>query len=128
MEAQENWIYCPRNAGMIELDPVVTVDRILGGSAPQEVIDVFVDDIDPNRGPLYMTVDRCPLSMVDPDSPAYDPGVLVDIVSQSRCITAGVPDSWQLPNPSDVVIEGVVLLRSEAESAAHFRTSKNESW
>tara|TARA_B100000519_G_scaffold193712_1_gene196650 strand:+ start:370 stop:735 length:366 start_codon:yes stop_codon:yes gene_type:complete len=121
-------MYCARNAELIDLDPVVSIDRILGSSVPDEVLDVYVDAIDPARGPEFFSVSSCPLYMVDPDSAQADAGILVDIMSESRVVTAGVSSAWSAQNPSDTLVEGVVLLRSEVEAAAHFKQKKNEGW
>ena len=120
--------YCRRNAGLIDLDPSVPVDRIFGESMPDEVFEAYTDSNSDEHGPTFFEVTACPLAMVDPDSPMFDQGVLVDIFTVSRGVAAGVPASWHPANPSDCLAEGVVLLKSEIDAAANFKATKSERW
>lgn len=95
---------------------------------PSDVFEAYLDFVDEDGIPHYFEVDFCPLAMVDHTAPGFDPGPLADIMAASRSIAAGVPDSWVLQNPTDALTEGVVLLKSEVDSAAHFRMSKDEDW
>lgn len=126
--SKPRFMYCRQNAGMIEIDPVVHVDSIMGESIPDDVLVSFVDDEDPSRGLTYSSVSSCPLRFVDSDSPHYSPEYLADIMAEARAIAAGVPDAWTIKNPSDALVEGVVLLRSEVEAAGNFKIGKNEKW
>lgn len=113
---------------MIELSPVVTADRIFGESMPDDVFDAYLIEVDSDGQPIFFPVSRCPITMIDSDSPGYNPGPLYDIMEASRSIAAGVPSSWVVQNPADTLIEGVVLLKSEIEKAQHFRVQNKEEW
>ena len=121
-------MWCPYNAGLIDLPPVVSVDEIFGASMPDEVFESFIGKRDASGRADVFEVDRCPLQMVDSASPKFDAEWLDDIGDYSRMLAAELPASWLPSNPSTCLTEGLTLLRSEVDRAGMFRSKNDESW
>ena len=76
----------------------------------------------------WLEISRCPLAQVDPLSPGYAPGWLVEVYEQSQAIAAKLPAHWMIQDPSPMLIDSVSLLRSEVERAGLYKSENNEDW
>tara|TARA_B100000989_G_scaffold15362_1_gene10307 strand:+ start:9234 stop:9575 length:342 start_codon:yes stop_codon:yes gene_type:complete len=113
---------------MIELPPVISVQEIFGDCTPSPAFSGFwgVDEL----GAMEWTeIDRCPLVMVDPGGPHYNPDTwLQEVAGMLWELQAGVPPGWLDITPTAVTRDGLVTIKSQVDKAAAYRQLKNEEW
>lgn len=107
---------------------MVSLEKIFGAGIPDSVAGSFRGKPDEQGYVDWLEVSSCPLAQVDPLSPAYNPGWLVDVYEQSQGIAAKLPAHWLIEDPSPVLIDSVCLIRSEVERAGLYKSENNEDW
>ncbi len=127
-ESERRVSWCGFNARLIDLPPVVKVDSILGVGLPERVAALFRGEPDEAGFFDHDEVQRCPLVQIDSRSPHFSPGWLSECSDTARAISAGLPEKWITNNPTELLIEVVSILKSEAENAANYRMEHDEEW
>ena len=125
-ERRVSW--CSFNAQLIDMPRVVPVENILGVGVPDRVAARFRSQPDAAGFFDHDEVQRCPLSFVDSDSPAFDPAWFAEVVDVARLVNAELPDKWVTDSPSEFLVEGLIQIRNESDHAAAWRAEKNEEW
>ena len=120
--------WCGFNARLIDLPPVVPVESIIGVGLPERIASLFRGEPDEAGFFDHDEVMRCPLVQIDNHSPLYDAAWVAEVSDVARAISAGLPDKWIPNNPTELMIEGVSILKAEAEHAASYRIEHNEEW
>ena len=122
--------WCRFNAKYIEVGYRVNVERILGESMPSELLSGFRSDKPDELGVFdWASVNKCPIAAVDPGCPNPNPALWLDDLSgYTGYVSNKLPHSWLPQKPTDVLAHGIITLKAEAESAAAFRSSKDERW
>ena len=126
--AEKRFAWCGFNAALIELPPVVPVEKILGVGIPDQVGKYFRSAPDERGFVDCLEVSRCPLVQVDTLSPRYDPGWLVEVFESVQAIGAKLPAGWHIQDPSPVLIDAVCMMRGEADLAGLWKSENNEEW
>ena len=115
-------------AAVIEVGRVVPVDVILGDEMPSDVLAQFEGDRDASGRPDVLEVDRCPLAMVDPKSPAFGEGWLGAVSDVARGIAGDFPASWLPSDPTPALTDGVLVLRAASDAASRKRADEKGTW
>jgi hypothetical protein len=117
------------NAKLIDLAPRVPVNRILGDMMPADLLTAFRGQPDGLGRFEWVEVSRCPIATIDPNCPKPMPlDWLQDLSAYAREIANKLPPHWLPRDPTNVMRDGLVILRGESESAATHRSTKRESW
>jgi len=116
------------HADFIDQEPVVSLEEILGGGMPSDVIGRFHSEPDEIGIIDWFEVDRCPLSYIDSNSPHYDPGWLVEAFEAVGVLNMNAPHSWLPVKPSGAFRDAVVMIKSEQDHAAAYRSKHSEEW
>ena len=120
--------WCPRRASFQDLPPVVSLQDVLGASCPNDVIGRFHSEPDEIGDIDWFEVDRCPIRFVDHRSPEFDGDWLSEVGETVSTLNAGAPSSWITSKPSAAFRASVIMVKSELEHAAAFRSKNNEDW
>lgn len=120
--------WCSWNAKLIELPPSVSLEDILGPSAPTEMIGRFHSQPDEMGIIDWWEVNRCPIRHVDSSSPYYDPAFFEEVFEAVGVINMGAPLGWIPSNPSGAFRDALIMLKSEQDSASFFRSKHSEEW
>ena len=113
---------------MVDLPPALSVERIFGEGIPEPAASQFRGEPNEFGHFEWMDVTSCPLSQVDSLSPRLSASWLVDVYDAAAGIAAKLPAHWQIPDPTPLMIQAVITLKSEGDSAQYFRTENNEDW
>lgn len=117
------------NAKLIDLAPRVPVERILGDLMPSDLLTAFRGKADEMGRFEWFEVSRCPIAAIDPNCPAPLPqDWLSELSAYAREIANKLPPHWLPLDPTNVMRDGLVILRGETESAAMHRSTKRERW
>lgn len=116
------------NACLIDLPPVVPVDKIIGQGLPFKAVSAFRGQFDEYGHADWMDVQSCPLKSVDPLSPKHEPGWLIDVYESAASIAADLPAHWHIKDPTPLLKQAIITLKSEGDSAQIFRSENNEDW
>ena len=126
--AQRRVAWCSFNARLVDMPPVLPIENILGVGVPDRVAAMFRGEPDQFGFFDHDEVQRCPLSMVDTASPYYDADWLGEVVDVARAINAELPDKWLPDDPTPLLLDGLIQIRSESDQAAAWRAEKSEEW
>ncbi len=121
-------MYCAFAAGLIDLPPVIPIDRIAGEGLPESALEQFRSIPDEFGNVDWLEVSTCPLSSVDQLSPRYGPGWLADVYESASGIAADLPAHWLEPNPSPLLSNAVVTLKGVVDAAQYFKSENSEDW
>lgn len=113
---------------MVDRPAVVSLEDILGGGMPSDVLGRFHSEPDEIGIIDWVEVDRCPLPLIDNRSPYYDPGWLVEVFEAVGSLNMGAPPGWLPVNPSAAFRNAVVMVKSEQDHAAAHRSKTGEEW
>lgn len=110
------------------MPPVVSLEDILGGGMPAEVLARFHGKPDEIGEIDFFEVSRCPLYLIDDLSPHYDPGWLFEVYDAVGALNFGAPSDWLPRSPSSAFRDAVIMVKSEQDHAAAFRSKHDEDW